>query len=228
MSELLDRHSERIDMVERQMSEGEDKQVTALSTQKRMDKVLHTLQAKVEDLEARLRHNIRIVGLAESTNNGNRKVTWYNSLSTCLDTKPSWILLWLKEHTDQSQPAQSWGAKPHPVIAVFLNYRDCDAALRKAQKLGACRHEGSELSIYPAFTQQVLEAHNEFLSVKCKLQERNLENSVLYSAHLEVMVDEKPAIFGGPKQLQHFLKNWTAGWGQWLSHRSKSRDTGIF
>ena len=69
MSECLDKHTERLDMVERHVSDIEDDQVTAVASQKQTEKVLVTLQAQAEDLEAcSLRNNLWIVGLAESTN----------------------------------------------------------------------------------------------------------------------------------------------------------------
>ncbi|KAJ1213783.1 hypothetical protein NDU88_001414 [Pleurodeles waltl] len=69
MSERLAKHGERIGMVERRASEAKDKQVIMYTLQKQMDKLLQVLQVKTEDLKACLqRNNVRIVGIAESTN----------------------------------------------------------------------------------------------------------------------------------------------------------------
>ncbi|KAJ1092805.1 hypothetical protein NDU88_005915 [Pleurodeles waltl] len=68
MSEHINKHAEHLDMVERRV----DKQVIASGMQKQLEKVLTTLQAKAEDLEAHSQlNNTHIVGLAEFTNIGN-------------------------------------------------------------------------------------------------------------------------------------------------------------
>ena len=46
LSERLDKHAGRLDMVERRVSEVEDGQVTTTDTQKQMKKTLTTLQTK--------------------------------------------------------------------------------------------------------------------------------------------------------------------------------------
>ncbi|KAJ1109587.1 hypothetical protein NDU88_006947 [Pleurodeles waltl] len=66
MAEWLEKHAERLDAMERRVSEIEDKQAAASIAQKKMDKLLLTLQAKTEDLEARSRrNNLHIVGIAK-------------------------------------------------------------------------------------------------------------------------------------------------------------------
>ncbi|KAJ1098014.1 hypothetical protein NDU88_003130 [Pleurodeles waltl] len=66
---MLAKHVEHQDLVEKQMSETEDKQVSTTEIQKRLEKALSTLQAKAEYFEALSQlNNLRIVGLRESTN----------------------------------------------------------------------------------------------------------------------------------------------------------------
>ncbi|KAJ1088584.1 hypothetical protein NDU88_001741 [Pleurodeles waltl] len=68
MMERLDTHAERLDQSERRISEVEDGQTAMATGQAKMGKELATLQAKVDDLEARSRrNNQRIVGIAEYT-----------------------------------------------------------------------------------------------------------------------------------------------------------------
>ncbi|KAJ1186183.1 hypothetical protein NDU88_002966 [Pleurodeles waltl] len=68
MSDRLDGHAERLDQVERRVSEADDEHNMLATAQKKVDTLLHTLQAKAEDLEARSRrNNVRIVGIAEPT-----------------------------------------------------------------------------------------------------------------------------------------------------------------
>ncbi|KAJ1111744.1 hypothetical protein NDU88_000019 [Pleurodeles waltl] len=55
MWDRLDGHPERLDQVERRVSEAEDEQKTLGAAQKEVDKLLLTLQAKAEVLEARSR-----------------------------------------------------------------------------------------------------------------------------------------------------------------------------
>ena len=72
MTKRLDKHTEHLDMVERRVTEAEEEQVTTAESQRQTKKVLATLRAKTEDLEARSRrNNLRIVGLPETTNISN-------------------------------------------------------------------------------------------------------------------------------------------------------------
>ncbi|KAJ1100215.1 hypothetical protein NDU88_005302 [Pleurodeles waltl] len=64
----MDMHSERLDQLERCISEVKDSQSTMSSGQAKMSKERVALQVKVDDLEARShRNNLRVVDAAEST-----------------------------------------------------------------------------------------------------------------------------------------------------------------
>ncbi|KAJ1083176.1 hypothetical protein NDU88_003336 [Pleurodeles waltl] len=68
MLDRLEKHAVRLALVERRVSEAEEEHRMLAIVQKKVDRLLLTLQAKVEDLEARShRNNVRIVGIAEST-----------------------------------------------------------------------------------------------------------------------------------------------------------------
>ncbi|KAJ1214358.1 hypothetical protein NDU88_001977 [Pleurodeles waltl] len=70
------------------------------------------------------------------------------------------------------------GAIACPIVAHLLNYR----AGCKAKELKVLPYEGIELPFYPDFTQQVQDVLKQFIPAKQKLQELQLEYSMLYPA----------------------------------------------
>ncbi|KAJ1191829.1 hypothetical protein NDU88_001144 [Pleurodeles waltl] len=76
MSERLDMHAERLNQVEWRVSAAEDEQNTMAVLQKKIDRLLHVLQAKAEDLETRSdRNKVSVVGIAEYVHIDNLK--WF-------------------------------------------------------------------------------------------------------------------------------------------------------
>ncbi|KAJ1120546.1 hypothetical protein NDU88_008711 [Pleurodeles waltl] len=106
------------------------------------------------------------------------------------------------------------GTSPKPIIVKLLNYRDHDAALRRARELKTLQHEGMTISLYTDFTQQVQEAIRQFITGKRQLRDLQLEYHMLDPAKLLVMVDGKPLFFTDHKLLTQFLKQQIVGWGQ--------------
>ncbi|KAJ1204564.1 hypothetical protein NDU88_000010 [Pleurodeles waltl] len=101
-------------------------------------------------------------------------------------------------------------AKPHPIFARLLNYRDRNVALCQTRELHVLPHKGTELSIFPDFTKQVQEAQRELFVAKIKLKELNMEYAKLYLARLLVQIDGKAKICNNLKTLQKFLKQHAA------------------
>ncbi|KAJ1088147.1 hypothetical protein NDU88_001306 [Pleurodeles waltl] len=91
MSNRLDKHAEHLDQVERRVSEGEVDHGTLATAQKKVDRLLLTLQAKAADLEAleasSCRNNVHIVGIAESTEINNMEQYVEQMLSDLLGLK---------------------------------------------------------------------------------------------------------------------------------------------
>ncbi|KAJ1208065.1 hypothetical protein NDU88_003455 [Pleurodeles waltl] len=140
MSEHLDKHTEHLDMVKQSVLE--DQQVTMSEVQKRLHKMVLTLQSNIEDLKARPHlNNLQIKGLEESMDNMGRFV---ERLLAELLGQETFSDFFVAEQAHRSlAPWPVPGATPCPVIARLLNYRDHDRARRKARELRALYYEDS-------------------------------------------------------------------------------------
>lgn len=211
MSKRMDKHAERIDMAEHRIFETEDAQNDMGEAQKRMAKLMSSIKDKAEDIEARSRrNNVRILGLAESTPTGTMELFIEKLLIQLLgrETFPDVFVVERTHRLLAAHPPP--GAAPRPVIARLLNYRDRDAALRRARELKTLHYKGSELSLFPDFTPLVQEARKKFGPVKRKLRELQLDYAMLYPAKLKVNFDDKPRFYIDPRQLQKDLKQYVA------------------
>lgn len=88
-----------------------------------MDRLLKIIAEKIEDLEARSwRNNVRILGLAETTNTG-RMEDFIEMLLVDLFGRDSFSAHLTIERAHRSLAARPpEGAPPRPVIVRFLNY----------------------------------------------------------------------------------------------------------
>ncbi|KAJ1158117.1 hypothetical protein NDU88_010811 [Pleurodeles waltl] len=158
MSKRLDKQTERLDQAERRMSAVEDGQTALAAGQLKVNTELGTLRHKMDNLESRSRrNNLRIVGIAESTSIASME-NFIESLLIQLLGRDTFSALFEVEQAHRDLSARPPpGAPPRLVIARLLNYRDRDAALRRARELKTLRYEGMTLSLYPDFTLQLLE-----------------------------------------------------------------------
>lgn len=205
MSERLDKYTECIDMAERSISEAEDTQHQLELKQTKADKTLQSLMAKTEDLEGRSRRcNLRLMGVAETTRTGNME-QYIETLLIALLGRETFSDVFIIERAHRFlTPPPAVGVRPRPITAKILNYRDRDAALRKARELGTLNHGGMSISIYPDFTSQ--EARKKFLDVKKKLRENNISYAMIYPARLKITDDGKSIICNNPKDVIKFLQ----------------------
>ncbi|KAJ1100404.1 hypothetical protein NDU88_005490 [Pleurodeles waltl] len=99
-----------------------------------------------------------ILGLAESTDIDNMEGYIERLLTQVLgrDTFSNMFVVERAHHSLVDHPPP--GAPLRPIRAKLMNYRDLDAALRRARELKTLQHEGVTISLYPDFTQQVQEA----------------------------------------------------------------------
>ncbi|KAJ1189349.1 hypothetical protein NDU88_006097 [Pleurodeles waltl] len=160
----------------------------------------------MDDLESRSRrNNLRIVGIAESTSIANME-NFIKSLLIQLLGRDTFSAFFVVERAHRSLPARPLpGAPPRPVIARLLNYRDRDAALRRARELKTLRYECMTLSLYSDFILQVQEVRKQFLPAKKQLRELQLDYRMLYPAKLRVDVDGSTIFFTDHKKLEQFV-----------------------
>ncbi|KAJ1217615.1 hypothetical protein NDU88_005208 [Pleurodeles waltl] len=206
MSERLDKQTERVDQVEKRVSSVEDGQTALASGQLKANTELDILKHKMDDLESRSRrNNLRIVGLAESTSNVNMEKIVESLLIQLLgqDTFSAFFVVEQAHRSLAARPPS--GVPPRPVIARLLNYRDRDAALKRARELKTLRYEGMTLSLYPDFTLQVQEVRKQFLPGKKQLRDLQLDYRMLYPAKLRVDVEGNTIFFTDHKKLEQFV-----------------------
>lgn len=170
-----------------------------------MDKAIAAITAKTEDLEAcSRRNNLRLMGIAESTQTGNME-HYVETLLINLLGRDNFSGVFIVERAHRSlAPPPPPAGRPRPIIAKILSYRDRDAALRKARELGKLQHDGMDISLYPDFTSQVQEARKKFLDSKKKLRENNISYAMMYPAR--ITDDGKSKIFNEPKAALKYLQ----------------------
>ncbi|KAJ1119054.1 hypothetical protein NDU88_007240 [Pleurodeles waltl] len=116
MSERLDKHAERLDQAERRISDAEDGQTELNTGYTKLNKSMCSLQAKVDDSEARSRRNsFRIVGIAESTAIDNMESFVERLLIQLLrrTTFSDLLVVEMAHHSLSARPPP--GAPPHPI-----------------------------------------------------------------------------------------------------------------
>lgn len=220
----LEDHDSRIKEAEKRISTLEDGATSSARQVTQMDRLLRIIAEKNEDLEARSRrNNVRILGLAETTNTGKMEV-FVENLVTELFGKEAFSSHLIVERAHRSLTARPPpGAQPRPIIARFLNYRDRDAVLRRARELGAVKYGNANLSFFPDFTPSVQEGRRKFAGVKKKLQTQEIPYAMLYPAKLKITLQGKQHLFQNPQQVEDFLKHLGKEQAKEDSDRRRSR-----
>lgn len=155
MSQKLEKHDNRIQTLEHQVFDSEDRQETTSGTVQRMEKALAVVQACNEDLEARSRrNNVRITGVPESTHIQNMERYVEDLLRDLCAEDLTPMFLVERAHRILG-PRPNPGATPRPIIARLLNYRDRDTVLRAAREKGDIQYQGNSIALYQDFTQAV-------------------------------------------------------------------------
>ncbi|KAJ1203806.1 hypothetical protein NDU88_007587 [Pleurodeles waltl] len=196
MTERLDKHAEHLDQSERRVLGVEDGQMQLATSYVKLNKEVHSLHLKVDDLQARSwRNNLRIVGVAESTAIDNMEGFIKHLLVQLLGrTTFSDLFVVRRAHRSLVTRPPS-GAPPHPIKARLLNYRDRDVALHRAREQKTLQYEGMTVSMYPDFALRVQEARRHFTAGKKQLRDLHLEYRILYPVKLRVEVDSSSLFF---------------------------------
>lgn len=206
MQQRTDKHEERLDTLETRVADTEDSQTTTHSNLLKMDEVLNIIRQKNEDLEARSRwNNVRITGIPESTAITNMEQYVETMMKDLFDPDLSSMFLIERAHRTLG-PKPPPGAKPRPIIARVLNYRDRDMILRKARERGELQYQSNGLAIYPDFTAHVQAARREFLPAKQIFQKLGTKYTLIYPAKLKVQGPGKPAYFTDAKAALAYAK----------------------
>ncbi|KAJ1216588.1 hypothetical protein NDU88_004189 [Pleurodeles waltl] len=201
MLEHLDKQMDHLNMVERRVSEEKDKQVTMSASQKQVEKVLTAHFVTTQSGEFG-----KLLTPCQSTycrTGPIYKCGQYEEVHLATPyrspTAEPFSEMFVVKHGHHILAACPVpGARPRLIIARLLNYSDRDVALLWSRELQILHHKGTEISTFPDFMQQVQKGWRQLLPGKHKLQGLLLEYTMIYPAHLQVMVAGKAKIFNDP------------------------------
>lgn len=205
--EDLAKHSQRLSEAEGPISQTEDDVATLKEKIKRLDHTVETLKDRIQDQEDRgRRSNVRLVGLPEKSEGSDLGDFLENWLPTALPntfTKTPVI-----ERAHRIGPANSnQNARARTIIIKFLNYRDREATLKAAGKLGEVRHGGQRVSFFPDLSAETRQRQRLFDAVKTQFRARNIRYGMLYPAHLIITHGDKRRIFKSVKEAEDYIQN---------------------
>lgn len=145
------------------------------------------LMAKVIDLEGRSRRqNLRILGLAESTEGG-RPTEFFSGLLCEIfgkETLPSPPEIDRAHRSLAARPAP--GQRPRPVILRLHRYQIKDLLIREARRRGKLDYRGQQIRVVEDYSPEVVSQRAEYKDVMSELYNRGLKPSLLYPARLRI------------------------------------------
>lgn len=145
------------------------------------------LTAKVTDLEGRnRRQNLRILGLAETTEGG-RPTEFFSDLLCEVFGKE---MLPSPPEIDRAHrslaPKPAPGQRPRPVILRLHRHQIKDLLIREARRRGKLDYRGQQIRIVEDYCPEVLSQRAEYREVMSELYGRGLKPSLLYPARLRI------------------------------------------
>lgn len=145
------------------------------------------LTSKVVDLEGRnRRQNLRILGLAETTEGG-RPTEFISDLLCEVFGKE---MLPSPPEIDRAHrslaPKPAPGQRPRPVILRLHRYQIKDLLIREARRRGKLDYRGQQIRIVEDYCPEVLSQRAEYREVMTELYNRGLKPSLLFPARLRI------------------------------------------
>lgn len=164
----------------------------------RLDSSLQNMNSKVEQLEARLeyhenysrRNNLRLKGVPEDTEHGDRVLDCVNDLLRCLFTNSGAAADDMAIERAHRVPTTSLRnsdgsgrpAGPRNILVRFLRFTDRERVRLRARELGTFKWKDSKVDIFPDFTREVQEKRRKFTDVRRICMKRGLQYSMQYPA----------------------------------------------
>lgn len=209
LTSRVESHDTRLDNAEQRISDLEDRQPTIQKRLERTEALLKQVAQRAEDLESRSRRcNIRLAGIAESTNNG-RMAHFVEQVLTDVFGREAFSTTFAVERAHRTLgPQTAPGATPRDIVAKMLNFQDRDTILRLAREKGQLQYQGANTSLFPDFTKLVQEARRKYSGVKNTLLKINIKYSMMYPARLRVLVNGRPRIFDSPAEAEQFMNGF--------------------
>uniref|UniRef100_A0A672FSR4 L1 transposable element RRM domain-containing protein n=1 Tax=Salarias fasciatus TaxID=181472 RepID=A0A672FSR4_SALFA len=209
---MIDDHDQRIsslellaDDVSQRVSELED----AISSL-RDDNT--KLKAKVSELEDRgRRSNLRVLGLADSTESG-RLTEFFAALLQDVfgkDTLPSPPEIDRAHRIGAVRPAP--GARPQPVIMRLHRYQIKEQLIREARRKGTLDYRGKKIRIVEDYSAEVMSQRARYRDVMVELYRRGLKPALLYPARLRLTLPSRAKKWiNSVEEAQQVIENHTS------------------
>lgn len=145
------------------------------------------LKAKVIDLENRSRRqNVRILGLAESTESG-RPTEFFSQLLQDLYGKETLPSLPEIDRAHRSlAPKPATGEQPRPVILRLHRYQMKELLIREARRRGKFLYNGQQIRIVEDYSAEIVSQRARYRDVMAGLYKRGLKPALLYPARLRI------------------------------------------
>lgn len=184
---LTDDHDQRISSLELASEDFSQRiqeiEATCSSLREENDK----LKAKVIDLENRSRRsNVRILGLAESTETG-RPTEFFSQLLQEVfgkDVLPTPPEVDLAHRTLAPKPGP--GQRARPVLLRMHRYRTKELLIREARRRGKLSYHGQEIRIVEDYSAEVMGQRVQYRDVMAGLYKLGFRPALLYPARLRV------------------------------------------
>lgn len=168
-----------------------------------MEKTITQLWEKNDDLEnCNRRSNIRILNIPEQAE-GRDAVGFLERLLPQMlgpDNFTSAVTL------ERAHRIGKVSDRPRAFIAKFLNLRDKEKVLRLARNKGEITYDNNRIYFFPDYSMELQRRRDDFLTIKRKLREKDVEYALLYPAKLRVKYNGSVKFFSSPVEAEGFLK----------------------
>ncbi|KAJ3606419.1 hypothetical protein NHX12_025940 [Muraenolepis orangiensis] len=191
--------------------ENFERLTTAEATIKALQAQNQTLLDHVDDIENwSHRSNLRIVNIAEGSENGKDPVKFIAELLVeCVGpdvfTEPPEL-----ERAHRSLATKPKDGKPaRPFVVRFLRFQQKEAALRWSRN-HEVKFQGSPLRFYPDLSSALARKRADYNGVKQALYKKGVRFRLMHPARLVVTFEAQTFTFDSPEEAQEFYKRRVA------------------
>lgn len=211
----LDEHNKRITEAETRISDMEDVVTPIKAKLQSLEKLVHDMGERAEDLENRgRRKNIRIVGLPEGVEGDNPTRFFESWLPKVLGITSKAGRIKLERAHRSLAPKPSSTQRPRPILVRFHNFQDKQQVLNAARELGikgsTLKFGDSTVMFFQDFSASVLRKRRMFDEVKKRLKSLGAEYRQIYPALLKVNIRGSVKVFHEPAAAEAFLNSLDA------------------
>ena len=186
---LTDDHDQRISSLELAADDLSQRVMDLEATCSTLREENTKLKTKVTDLENRSRRsNLRIIGLAESTESG-RPTEFFSQLLQNVVGKE---ILPSPPEIDRAHrtliPKPGPGQRPRPVLLCLHRYQTKERILWEARRRGKFDFHGQQIRIVEDYSAEIMSQRVQYKDVMAELYTRGFKPALLYPARLRLML----------------------------------------